>query len=81
MKTITVIEYKEKVLKLYEEVYKILEEELVPWWVHSGTLLGIKRHNSQMIPWDDDIDIMVPANIWKEKLGSINDKLWKKIIN
>ncbi len=78
MKTLTFNQYKEKVLELYEEVYKILEEEDIPWWVHSGTLLGIKRHNEQIIPWDDDIDIMVPANIWKEKIKIIDNQLKNK---
>lgn len=75
MKTIKFSEYKEKVVELYENVYKILDKNNITWWIHSGTLLGLKRHNGKMIPWDDDIDIMVPANQWKEKIYTIDADL------
>lgn len=78
METITFSQYKEKVVELYSHVCETLTKFGVPWWVHSGTLLGIKRNNGKMIPWDDDIDIMVPANSYSNKLNEIHDDLWSK---
>lgn len=40
-------------------VSKVLDTAGVPWFVASGTLLGTYRHGG-MIPWDDDVDIMIP---------------------
>lgn len=42
-------------------VLKLLEKHEVEYFAHSGTLLGIARHNG-FIPWDDDIDVMVPSS-------------------
>lgn len=37
-----------------------LTEAKVPYSLAFGTLLGHERHNKQGIPWDDDMDIMLP---------------------
>lgn len=78
MTTINFKEYQEKVLDLYEEVYLLLEELGIKWWIHSGALLGLVRHDNELIPWDDDIDIMVTSKQWEENLSKIKSKVEMK---
>lgn len=70
MEKITFYQYQDKVLEIYSKVTKYFEYIGISWWVHSGTLLGIKRHNNDMIPWDDDIDLMVKTTDWKNNYES-----------
>lgn len=49
-------------------VIQLLEKHQVEYFAHSGTLLGIARHEG-FIPWDDDIDVMVPVS-QEDKLAS-----------
>lgn len=70
MDKITFIEYQDKVLDIYVEIKKIFEKHNIKLWAHSGTLLGIMRHDNDFIPWDDDIDLMVS---YKEYIGNKED--------
>jgi len=48
-----------KLIKLLEDLSKILDENEIPYWLTCGSILGAVRHGG-LIPWDDDIDINVP---------------------
>lgn len=42
-------------------VDKICEKHNITYYMHAGTALGAIRHNGP-IPWDDDVDIIVPID-------------------
>jgi hypothetical protein len=60
------------VLGLYQimkDVHDVFQKYGITYWVHGGTLLGAVRHHG-LIPWDDDIDTIVPEEN-RQKLEAI----------
>lgn len=58
-KQITLDEMKEIELNILDKVDKICKENNLVYSLMDGSLIGAVRHNG-IIPWDDDIDIMMP---------------------
>ncbi len=54
-----------RVLLLYllKFVNQICEDAGIPYYASAGTCLGAVRHKG-LIPWDDDIDIMIPRKYY-----------------
>lgn len=50
---------KEACLKLLNKFIEVCDAHNLNWFIDSGTLLGCVR-KGKMIPWDDDIDIIMP---------------------
>ena len=48
-------------LEMLTEIERVFSENHIQWWAFGGTLLGAIRHGGY-IPWDDDIDIVVPRS-------------------
>ncbi|MDQ6471035.1 LicD family protein [Flavobacterium sp. LHD-80] len=47
-----------RMLEIAREFDRICNNNGIPYWIMSGTLLGAKRHGG-FIPWDDDFDVGV----------------------
>ena len=56
-------------LMMLKDFIKICEDNDLPYFVNSGTLLGAIRHGG-FIPWDDDVDVIMFRSDF-EKLNSI----------
>ena len=52
---------KKVMLAIYSAVAKLCEREGLTYMMSGGTCLGAIRHQG-FIPWDDDLDIMMPRN-------------------
>ncbi|XP_070184387.1 uncharacterized protein [Littorina saxatilis] len=51
-------EQRELLLDALGEFHTTLQEAGIPFFMYGGTLLGSWRHHG-LIPWDDDVDVMV----------------------
>ena len=59
---------KGKLLETFKFTIDFLEKHNLQWWACGGTMLGAVRHHN-IIPWDDDIDIMMPREDYNKLLN------------
>jgi len=54
----------------------------IPWWLSYGSLIGSVRHED-MVPWDGDIDLVIPAQYESllRKLHTPREKMSDKQVN
>jgi lipopolysaccharide cholinephosphotransferase len=58
-KVVSLAEMRKIELNLLKELVKVCKESNLRYFLAGGTLLGAIRHHG-FIPWDDDIDILMP---------------------
>lgn len=60
-----------EMLILLQIVDKVCRKSNIEYWLDAGTLLGAVRHKG-FIPWDDDIDIGVPADDYNRLISALD---------
>ncbi len=58
--------------KAFKISAKLFEKNGITYWLDGGTCLGAFRHNG-FIPWDDDIDIVIPRSDCQRGIELLND--------
>ena len=66
-------------LYLLKKMNEISEEEGIPYFASGGTCLGAVRHKG-FIPWDDDIDVMIPRKYYVQFVGACLKNLEEPVV-
>ena len=70
-------ELQELELNILIETVKYFEANSITWILAGGSMLGAVRHNG-FIPWDDDIDILVPRDDYDRLLKVFDSTYFEK---
>jgi lipopolysaccharide cholinephosphotransferase len=68
---ISLTEMREIELNLLKELVKVCKENNLRYFLAGGTLLGAIRHHG-FIPWDDDIDVLMPREDYRQLIKIFN---------
>ena len=61
-------------LKALKFLVDVFEENGIQYWIDGGSCLGVYRHKG-FIPWDDDIDMVVPRPYYQKAIDLVNERL------
>lgn len=75
-KTINIEELKAIQLEILQSVHDFCQDHNLKYALAFGTLLGAVRHKGY-IPWDDDIDIMMPREDYEQFVKSYKHSIYK----
>ena len=67
MRELTMAEVQKKAVDILVYIDKICRENNLKYTIFYGSLIGVERHQG-FIPWDDDIDIVMPRPDYEELL-------------
>lgn len=73
MNLLTKQEIHEELFKLLQEIDLVCKQENIPYFLCGGSALGAVRHKG-FIPWDDDIDLIVPRPYYEKLLRALQGK-------
>lgn len=73
MRKLSLEECKKISLDILIDIAKFCDKNNITYFLSVGTLLGAIRHEG-FIPWDDDIDIMMPREDYNRLLNEYNGK-------
>lgn len=71
MRLLTLEEKKQMELEMLHEIDALCKEHEIKYYLAYGTLIGALRHKG-FIPWDDDIDLWIPAEDYLRLLDVLN---------
>ena len=77
MEKIGIDRIKELQLKMLEWLNMICNENSIHCCLSGGTLLGAVRHEG-FIPWDDDIDVMIPRNEYNRLIRILKNNHYRR---
>ena len=66
-------------LYLLRKLNEICETEGIPYYASGGTCLGAVRHKG-FIPWDDDIDVMIPRKYYASFVEACGRRLEAPVV-
>eukprot|EP00002_Diphylleia_rotans_P039891 TRINITY_DN9371_c0_g1_i2.p1 TRINITY_DN9371_c0_g1~~TRINITY_DN9371_c0_g1_i2.p1 ORF type:complete len:589 (-),score=89.19 TRINITY_DN9371_c0_g1_i2:176-1942(-) len=55
-------------------IRNLFEKHGIPYWTDFGTLIGAIRHDGDIIPWDEDIDLSIPEEYAEQVHDLIRNK-------
>lgn len=67
----TLKDLRSELLRLLKILDRVCKENNIEYWLEAGTLLGAVRHQG-FIPWDDDIDVSVPAGSYLQLISALD---------
>jgi lipopolysaccharide cholinephosphotransferase len=67
----TLKDFQREMLRLLTVIDGVCRSNNIEYWLDAGTLLGAIRHKG-FIPWDDDIDIGVPAGDYHRLIAALD---------
>lgn len=73
MKRIDLDELKKIEFEMLKYVKKVCKQKNLKYYLAGGTLLGAIRHKG-FIPWDDDIDILMPRSDYNKFISIISEE-------
>ncbi|WP_303997432.1 phosphorylcholine transferase LicD [Megamonas hypermegale] len=76
MKEISLNEQKKIQLEMLVDFANFCDENNITYYLSGGTLLGAIRHKG-FIPWDDDIDIMMPREDYERALKMYKHEIYE----
>lgn len=71
-------EIKQILLNILKDFASFCDEQNLKYYLAFGTLLGAVRHNG-FIPWDDDLDIMMPRHDYEKFIDTYKSNFYKCI--
>lgn len=80
MKELTLPEMKEIELELLKKFHSFCVENNIRYFISHGTLLGAIRYKG-FIPWDDDVDLLVPREDYDRLLSIYQDSEQYQLIS
>ena len=57
-------------VEILNHIDKVMTENHIPYYLDGGTLLGAVRHKG-FIPWDDDIDLIIPREYYRDSVDAL----------
>ena len=75
--TITVRDLQLEILEIMDEIHRVCVKNNIEYGLMAGSALGIVNYKG-FIPWDDDIDVIVPRKDWNRFIEAMKKDLSDK---